>query len=241
MPPPRPRAQPSTSSVQRRALDGPWEKRRTILGAARAGAVGLASPARELRAVGKCCGQEEDPCGDKQNFDEGHDRMHGDLRLRAGHMALGHATLLGRNFHPALRTGTYHGATPVGVAPDRWVYDHAFYLLVNLAIGGGLGGPVLPIRRPRPLPHRLRSGVRGGLTAQLSVSPSSRPEKSKLPGSTIGPSKPRRPPPRLKPRPIPAATASASIEPSARSRPDTPMAMSTATSPRSAFSTPGTT
>jgi beta-glucanase (GH16 family) len=37
---------------------------------------------------------------------------------------------------------TYHEATPDDVAPKRWVYDHAFYLLVNLAVGGGLGGPV---------------------------------------------------------------------------------------------------
>ena len=37
---------------------------------------------------------------------------------------------------------TYHEATPADVAPDPWVYDHEFYLLVNLAVGGGLGGPV---------------------------------------------------------------------------------------------------
>jgi beta-glucanase (GH16 family) len=36
----------------------------------------------------------------------------------------------------------YHEATPDGVAPDPWVYDHEFYVLVNLAVGGGLGGPV---------------------------------------------------------------------------------------------------
>ena len=37
---------------------------------------------------------------------------------------------------------TYHEATPADVAPDPWVFDHEFYLLVNLAVGGGLGGPV---------------------------------------------------------------------------------------------------
>jgi len=36
----------------------------------------------------------------------------------------------------------YHEATPEDVAPDPWVYDHEFYLLANLAVGGGLGGPV---------------------------------------------------------------------------------------------------
>jgi beta-glucanase (GH16 family) len=36
----------------------------------------------------------------------------------------------------------YHEATPADVAPDPWVYDHEFYLLLNLAVGGGLGGPV---------------------------------------------------------------------------------------------------
>ncbi len=36
----------------------------------------------------------------------------------------------------------YLEATPADVAPNPWVYDHEFYLLVNLAVGGGLGGPV---------------------------------------------------------------------------------------------------
>jgi beta-glucanase (GH16 family) len=36
----------------------------------------------------------------------------------------------------------YHEATPDRVAPNRWVFDHEFYLLANLAVGGGLGGPV---------------------------------------------------------------------------------------------------
>ena len=45
-------------------------------------------------------------------------------------------------------------------------------------------------------------------------------------------------PPRPKPRSLPAATTSASIEPSARARPVTPIAMSTATSARVAISTP---
>jgi beta-glucanase (GH16 family) len=36
----------------------------------------------------------------------------------------------------------YQEATPELVAPNRWAFDHEFYLLVNLAVGGGLGGPV---------------------------------------------------------------------------------------------------
>jgi beta-glucanase (GH16 family) len=36
----------------------------------------------------------------------------------------------------------YHEATPDDVAPDAWAFDHEFYLLANLAVGGGLGGPV---------------------------------------------------------------------------------------------------
>jgi beta-glucanase (GH16 family) len=36
----------------------------------------------------------------------------------------------------------YHRATPASVAPNAWVYDHPFYLLLNLAVGGNLGGPL---------------------------------------------------------------------------------------------------
>jgi beta-glucanase (GH16 family) len=36
---------------------------------------------------------------------------------------------------------TYHAATPVDVR-GKWVFEHPFYLLVNLAVGGDLGGPV---------------------------------------------------------------------------------------------------
>jgi beta-glucanase (GH16 family) len=35
----------------------------------------------------------------------------------------------------------YHAATPDDV-PGAWVFDHPFYLLINLAVGGDLGGPV---------------------------------------------------------------------------------------------------
>jgi beta-glucanase (GH16 family) len=35
----------------------------------------------------------------------------------------------------------YHVATPDDV-PGAWVFDHPFYLLINLAVGGDLGGPV---------------------------------------------------------------------------------------------------
>ena len=35
---------------------------------------------------------------------------------------------------------TYFTATPESVAPNAWVYDQPFYLLLNLAVGGNLGG-----------------------------------------------------------------------------------------------------
>ncbi len=38
----------------------------------------------------------------------------------------------------------FHTATPADVAPNDWVYNHAFYLLLNLAVGGNFGGPVSP-------------------------------------------------------------------------------------------------
>jgi beta-glucanase (GH16 family) len=37
----------------------------------------------------------------------------------------------------------YHAATPDDV-PGAWVFDHPFYLLINLAVGGDLAGPVGP-------------------------------------------------------------------------------------------------
>jgi beta-glucanase (GH16 family) len=36
----------------------------------------------------------------------------------------------------------YHRATPADVAPDPWVFDHPFFLLLNMAVGGNFGGPV---------------------------------------------------------------------------------------------------
>jgi beta-glucanase (GH16 family) len=39
---------------------------------------------------------------------------------------------------------TYHRATPGDVAPNAWAFDHEFYLLLNLAVGGELGGLVSP-------------------------------------------------------------------------------------------------
>jgi beta-glucanase (GH16 family) len=35
----------------------------------------------------------------------------------------------------------YHAASPDAV-PGTWVFDHPFYLLINLAVGGDMGGPV---------------------------------------------------------------------------------------------------
>lgn len=36
----------------------------------------------------------------------------------------------------------FHEATPADVAPNQWVYDHAFFLLLNIAVGGNFGGPI---------------------------------------------------------------------------------------------------
>jgi beta-glucanase (GH16 family) len=38
----------------------------------------------------------------------------------------------------------YHRASPADVAPNEWAYNHAFFLLLNLAVGGNFGGPVAP-------------------------------------------------------------------------------------------------
>jgi beta-glucanase (GH16 family) len=37
---------------------------------------------------------------------------------------------------------TYHVASPADVAPDRWAFDHRFFLILNLAVGGHFGGDV---------------------------------------------------------------------------------------------------
>ena len=36
----------------------------------------------------------------------------------------------------------YHTATPASVAPRPWVFNHRFFLILNLAVGGAFGGPV---------------------------------------------------------------------------------------------------
>jgi beta-glucanase (GH16 family) len=36
----------------------------------------------------------------------------------------------------------YHEAAPANVAPDQWVFNHPFFLLLNVAVGGNFGGPV---------------------------------------------------------------------------------------------------
>jgi beta-glucanase (GH16 family) len=38
----------------------------------------------------------------------------------------------------------YHHATPDDVRAGTWVFNHSFYLLLNVAVGGNLGGPVDP-------------------------------------------------------------------------------------------------
>lgn len=36
----------------------------------------------------------------------------------------------------------YFSATPEAMGPENWVFDKPYYLLLNLAVGGGLGGEV---------------------------------------------------------------------------------------------------
>lgn len=38
----------------------------------------------------------------------------------------------------------YHTAVPADVAPNQWVFDHPFTLLLNVALGGNFGGPLGP-------------------------------------------------------------------------------------------------
>ena len=38
----------------------------------------------------------------------------------------------------------YHNAIPANVAPNEWVFNHPFYLLLNMAIGGNFGGAISP-------------------------------------------------------------------------------------------------
>ena len=38
----------------------------------------------------------------------------------------------------------FHQATPADVAPNEWVFNNAFYLLMNVAVGGNFGGDVDP-------------------------------------------------------------------------------------------------
>jgi beta-glucanase (GH16 family) len=38
----------------------------------------------------------------------------------------------------------YHSATPASVAPNQWVFNHPFFLIMNLAVGGNFGGPLDP-------------------------------------------------------------------------------------------------
>jgi beta-glucanase (GH16 family) len=38
----------------------------------------------------------------------------------------------------------YHEVTREDVAPNEWVFEQPFFLLLNVAVGGNLGGPVFP-------------------------------------------------------------------------------------------------
>jgi len=41
----------------------------------------------------------------------------------------------------------YHQATPGDVAPNEWAFNHPFFPLLNVAVGGTFGGPVGPDTR----------------------------------------------------------------------------------------------
>lgn len=46
----------------------------------------------------------------------------------------------------------YHEARPADVAPNAWVFDHPFFFILNVAVGGNLGGPVPPnLEFPTPM------------------------------------------------------------------------------------------
>jgi beta-glucanase (GH16 family) len=46
----------------------------------------------------------------------------------------------------------YHEASPADVAPNAWVFDHPFFMILNVAVGGNLGGPVRADREfPTPM------------------------------------------------------------------------------------------
>jgi beta-glucanase (GH16 family) len=47
----------------------------------------------------------------------------------------------------------YFQVTSADVAPNRWVFDKPFFLILNMAIGGNLGGPVAT---NMPLPQELK-------------------------------------------------------------------------------------
>jgi len=36
----------------------------------------------------------------------------------------------------------YHEAEPANVAPNEWVFNHPFFIIMNVAVGGNFGGPV---------------------------------------------------------------------------------------------------
>jgi len=38
----------------------------------------------------------------------------------------------------------YHEVTREQVAPNEWVFEQPFFMLLNVAVGGNLGGPVFP-------------------------------------------------------------------------------------------------
>ena len=39
---------------------------------------------------------------------------------------------------------SYHVVTREQVAPNEWVFEQPFFMLLNVAVGGNFGGPVFP-------------------------------------------------------------------------------------------------
>lgn len=46
----------------------------------------------------------------------------------------------------------YHEASPAAVAPNAWPFEQPFFMILNVAVGGNLGGPV---RRDREFPNPM--------------------------------------------------------------------------------------
>jgi beta-glucanase (GH16 family) len=62
----------------------------------------------------------------------------------------------------------YHRTAPDDV-PGAWVFDHPFYLLMNLAVGGDLGGPVSATFPKQFLVDYIRVYMPAGISAEITA------------------------------------------------------------------------